>query len=205
MLAPELTMTASHELIISMFRFSFRSVKQDALDRARECDDEVISAAAHRMTLTIADSVTAVNTSGLPKGMETGDSGADASAAAFADGRPAVVYLDPMFPSQRKKSALVKKGMQMLQGLLEGDEVEEECEGRNRVDEGRKTDGSEDVAGRGTAKEEEEKRLFDVAMSLATRKVVVKRPVHGKSIVGHVAPSHAVVSKNGRFDVYVVE
>lgn len=102
--------------------------------------------------------------------------------------RPAVVYLDPMFP-HKKKSALVKKGMQMLQGLLQ-----EESSG----------DGDDDGVG-SDCRDEGERRLFDVAMRLATRKVVVKRPVHGAAIVRHVPPSHAVVSKNGRFDVYIVK
>lgn len=128
------------------------------------------------MSLTVADSTDVV---------------AEDRATEKGDGRerPAVVYLDPMFP-HKKKSALVKKGMQMLQGLL----LQEEGGGGD-------DDGDSDVVG---SRAGEERRLFDGAMRLATRKVVVKRPVHGAAIVGHVAPSHAVVSKNGRFDVYIV-
>lgn len=146
---------------------------QDALDRARVCDDDATSAAASRMSLTVADSTDFI---------------AEDRATEMGEGeeRPAVVYLDPMFP-HKKKSALVKKGMQMLQGLLQEES----------------SDGGDNGVG-SDCRDEEERRLFEVAMRLATRKVVVKRPVHGAAIVGHVAPSHAVVSKNGRFDVYIV-
>lgn len=141
---------------------------QDALDRARAGADETARSAASRMSLVLADSRSVVT--------ET------LSTSLQANGpRPAVVYLDPMFP-HRKKSALVKKGMQMLQNLLEDNQ-----------------DGNESDE---LARMEEECALFDAAMRLATRKVVVKRPVNGASIVKHVASTHAVVSKNGRFDVY---
>lgn len=156
---------------------------QDALERARAFGDGATSAAASRMSLTVADSTDVAVTD-----RTAGEEG-------IAACRPAVVYLDPMFP-HRKKSALVKKGMQMLQGLLE-----EESGGRGARHGG--NGGGGDGGGDGTTAEED-RRLFDVAMRLATRKVVVKRPVHGAAIVEHVAPSHAVVSKNGRFDVYVV-
>ncbi|CAM9737849.1 unnamed protein product, partial [Hapterophycus canaliculatus] len=184
----------------------------DALDRARVGDDETARMAASRMTLTVADS-----TEALAAGVaaESGRQEDPASAA-----RPDVVYLDPMFPQQTKgkkrtKSALAKKGMQMLQALLEEEGTGDES-GRMGLDDVRHHAGSESGAGDtdrpstgGEAERpgghlEEERRLFDVAMSLAKRKVVVKRPVHGAPIVRHVQPSHAVVSKNGRFDVYVV-
>ena len=148
------------------------------MERAKASEDLIASSAASRMNLTVADGI---------------DVATEAAAVAASGGGggaryrvPAVVYLDPMFP-QRKKTALVKKGMRMLQAL-----VEEEC---------KCSAGLEDEGGE-SAREEEERRLFDAAMRLATRKVVVKRPVHGPEIVDHVAPSHSVVSKNGRFDVY---
>ncbi|CAN0344775.1 unnamed protein product, partial [Ectocarpus sp. 8 AP-2014] len=150
---------------------------QNALDRARVGDDETARTAASRMSLTVADSTEVLATAVVE------------SSSAVGFSRPDVVYLDPMFPQQKKgkkkKSALVKKGMQMLQALLE---EEDGAEGEKRQQ------------GTGPG----ERRLFDIAMEFATRKVVVKRPVHGPSIVRHVQPSHAVVSKNGRFDVYVV-
>lgn len=189
------------------------------MDRARTGDDETARTAASRMSLTVAESTDFLATFGssLPATQAAAavDGGEEGAASAGAP-RPDVVYLDPMFPQPRKskkrKSALVKKGMQMLQALLEDTDVEE---GREEGEEG--LDGSlhgeggdagdKREVGVGEGVEEvggEERRLFDVAMSLAARKVVVKRPVHGAAIVLHVKPSHAVVSKNGRFDVYVV-
>lgn len=160
---------------------------QDALDRARAFGDESTSEAASRMSLTVADSTSDVVVAARTSGE---------ASSATARRRPDVVYLDPMFPQRKKKSALVKKGMQMLQALLKEDES---------VGRGTPHDGSSRAeGGRDETRAEEERRLFEVAMHLATRKVVVKRPVHGASIVQHMAPSHAVVSKNGRFDVYAV-
>jgi len=66
---------------------------RDALTRALEIPE--LSAAASRMELTEADSLTA-----LPR-LET---------------RPDVVYLDPMFP-EKAKSALAKKKFQLLHQL----------------------------------------------------------------------------------------
>lgn len=189
---------------------------QDALDRARVGDDETARSAASRMSLTVADS-----TDALAAGIAAQDGRGGGSAGDDDDAGPDVVYLDPMFPQQtegkkKTKSALAKKGMQMLQALLEGEGTEDESGGIGLEDAGGHHEGSErgaDDAGRpstGGGAEgpgghaEEERKLFDVAMSLATRKVVVKRPVHGTPIAQHVQPSHAVVSKNGRFDVYVV-
>lgn len=172
------------------------------------------------MSITVAESTHLLATlafgSSLP-GATTADAaiGGEEGASAGAP-RPDVVYLDPMFPrpreSKKRKSALVKKGMQMLQALLEEKDVEE---GRGEGQEGLDGILHSDVGdvsdrrevGVGEGVEEvggEERRLFDVAMRVATRKVVVKRPVHGATIVQHVKPSHAVVSKNGRFDVYIV-
>lgn len=197
---------------------------QDALDRARIGDDEIARTAASRMSLMVADSTEVLEKIGLP----SVDSLGGRKPGAVFSARPDVVYLDPMFSQRkggkRKKSALVKKGMQMLQALLEVVEKDEEGEtendeesGPDRQDQGlvgaSRDVGFEEghvdvVGGAGSSREgvraEEERKLFNIAMSVATRKVVVKRPVHGETIVRHVKPSHAVVSKNGRFDVYVV-
>ena len=56
------------------------------------------------------------------------------------------VYLDPMFPPKRKKSALPQGSIQMLQHLV------------------------------GYDKKEQVDKLFDAAMQVATKRVVVKRP-----------------------------
>ncbi|CAN0164614.1 unnamed protein product, partial [Ectocarpus sp. 13 AM-2016] len=182
---------------------------QDALDRARVGDDETTRTAASRMSLTVADSTEVLATAAVGSSSSSSSSASVASAS-----RPDVVYLDPMFPQQKKgkktKSALVKKGMQMLQALLEEEDGAEGEKRQQGIEPGGHTPdgtGGGDVAGEGEAgaveRQEEERRLFDIAMKFATRKVVVKRPVHGPSLVRHVQPSHAVVSKNGRFDVYV--
>lgn len=174
------------------------------------------------MSLTVADSTEALAKIGQVSAVDSACDGGEPGAVVTAT-RPDVVYLDPMFPQRKrgkkKKSALVKKGMQMLQALLEEveDEDEEgEEEGKEVGERGRRRQGLArmprgDGGGGGGGKDcredvaaDEERRLFDLAMSVATRKVVVKRPVHGEAIVQHVKPSHAVVSKNGRFDVYVV-
>lgn len=217
-----------------MFRVAHLVTKwknaQDALGRARVGDDEIARTAASRMSLTVADSTEEVLAKVGALSPETsaggGGGGGGKEGAAVAAARPDVVYLDPMFPQQKKgrnkkKSALVKKGMQMLQALLEeaveGEEEREEEEeeererGRPRLglasmprhEDGGGGGGEDSREGVGVGADEE-RRLFDVAMSVATRKVVVKRPVRGETIVRHVKPSHAVVSKNGRFDVYVV-
>lgn len=178
------------------------------MDRARASDDETARTAVSRMSLTVAESTDFLATVGSPlpaaepPAMVGGEEGTSVGVA-----RPDVVYLDPMFPqsrnSKKRKSALVKKGMQMLQVLLEDVDVEEGKEGEEGLDFTLHGNGG-DVRRREARGGEEERRLFDVAVSLAARKVVVKRPVHGAAIVQHVKPSHAVVSKNGRFDVYVV-
>lgn len=181
---------------------------QDGLDRALAGDDETARTAASRMSLSVAESTDFLATFGssLPATQAVAEAGEKEGANGnVSAARPDVVYLDPMFPqprgSKKRKSALVKKGMQMLQALLEEVEAEEGRKGgQERLDDVLHGDvGDPREAGEG-----EERRLFDVAMSLAARKVVVKRPVHGEAIVQHVRPSHAVVSKNGRFDVYVV-
>lgn len=64
---------------------------QDALERAKHVIPDVIA----RMTLIHANSLTWLKTAENPQ----------------------IIYLDPMFP-ERKKSALVKKDMAMLQQLL---------------------------------------------------------------------------------------
>lgn len=71
---------------------------EDALQRAKQSSED---SPCHRMTLIHADALT-----WLPEN---------------TDKKPDVIYLDPMFP-QRKKSAAVKKDMQILNNLLGHDE-----------------------------------------------------------------------------------
>jgi 16S rRNA (guanine1516-N2)-methyltransferase len=63
-----------------------------------------------------------------------------------------VVYLDPMFPPKRKKSALPPGHIQLLQSLV------------------------------GDVNNEETDNLFQAALNAATRRVVVKRPNHAPTM-----------------------
>jgi len=85
--------------------------------------------------------------------------------------RPEVIYIDPMYP-ERKKSALVKKDMQILQHLLGEDENAEP--------------------------------LLKTALECAGKRVVVKRPIHAKT-VSDTLPSTSISSKKTRYDVYLVK
>jgi 16S rRNA (guanine1516-N2)-methyltransferase len=80
-----------------------------------------------------------------------------------------VVYLDPMFPPKRKKSALPPGHIQLLQSLV-------------------------------VAKDAEADRLFQVALKVATRRVVVKRPSHAP----HMAMNPVAIHKGKlvRYEVY---
>ena len=78
---------------------------EDGLQRAAQSDDVRVRNAVARMRLLLADS----NCIDL---------------AALGDA-PDVIYLDPMFPERRKKSAKVKKNMFMLQQLLDHEPAEE--------------------------------------------------------------------------------
>lgn len=87
-----------------------------------------------------------------------------------------VIYLDPMYP-ERKKSAAVKKEMQALHQLLGPD-----------------TDSDALLAS-----------ACNAAQSLATKRIVVKRPGWAEALPGfagwQVANSHS--SENTRYDVYL--
>lgn len=80
-----------------------------------------------------------------------------------------VVYLDPMFPA-RRKSALVKKELQLLQLLARSDSASEQ--------------------------------LLKAALQVATRRVVVKRPMKAPFLTD-CSPSHSLSGKTVRFDVYL--
>eukprot|EP00551_Chaetoceros_affinis_P007702 CAMPEP_0203667820 /NCGR_PEP_ID=MMETSP0090-20130426/4573_1 /ASSEMBLY_ACC=CAM_ASM_001088 /TAXON_ID=426623 /ORGANISM="Chaetoceros affinis, Strain CCMP159" /LENGTH=452 /DNA_ID=CAMNT_0050532089 /DNA_START=80 /DNA_END=1438 /DNA_ORIENTATION=+ len=103
--------------------------------------------------------------------------------------RPDVCYLDPMFPPRTKSSA-VKKNMQILHGLFQNQNSDEEFE---RI--------------------EEEQALLEEALMLAKKRVVVKRPVtapplgtqKGAQIIGVKMPSYELKGSVNRFDVYVLQ
>lgn len=84
---------------------------------------------------------------------------------------PDVIYLDPMYPD-RKKSASVKKNMQILQSLLGKDEDTEE--------------------------------LLNIALKVAKKRVVVKRP-KGADNLSIVKPTYQVSSKKTRYDIYIIQ
>ena len=87
---------------------------------------------------------------------------------------PDVIYIDPMYP-ERKKSALVKKDMQILQKLLQNEA---------------------DAA-------TNEKELLENALDCADRRVVVKRPLQAPTL-NERKPSTTVSSKKTRYDIYVL-
>ncbi|MEI6543453.1 MAG: class I SAM-dependent methyltransferase [Methylococcales bacterium] len=82
---------------------------------------------------------------------------------------PDCIYLDPMFPPKRKKSALAKKSMVVLRDLL-GDDQDRE-------------------------------QLFEVALKVSGKRVVVKSPDYAEPLGGK--PSESYQGKLLRFDVYL--
>lgn len=91
-----------------------------------------------------------------------------------------LVYLDPMFPV-RKKSAAVKKNMQILHALL----------------------GSQEIVNNEQARLAQEAVLLQRALDLARQRVVVKRPIHAPSLGGDNTPSYQVRGSINRWDVYI--
>ncbi len=105
------------------------------------------------------------------------------------------LYLDPMFPPQKKKSSAVKKDMSILRSLL----------------------GTADMSNIDTSAEhhrmKEERDLLIAACNLARRSVVVKRPI-GSLPLGHlitndmdqsvITPSYDVRGSLNHWDVYVL-
>jgi len=84
--------------------------------------------------------------------------------------KPECIFIDPMFPPKRKKSALAKKSMTILRELLGDDEDKEQ--------------------------------LFEVALQMARKRVVVKTPNHAEPIAGK--PSESFTGKLLRYDVYLI-
>ena len=93
--------------------------------------------------------------------------------------KPDVIYMDPMYP-ERKKSAAVKKNMQMLQKLI--------------GDHGHKDNHD---------KSNDETELFNCALNNVIKRVVVKRP-KGAPTLTDKKPTTSIESKITRYDVYVV-
>lgn len=96
---------------------------------------------------------------------------------------PDIIYLDPMFPI-RKKSASVKKNMQILHSLLETQNVTQTNEEKFR--------------------NEEESILLRRAFQLARNRVVVKRPLHAPPLIEapDLKPAFQILGSINRWDVY---
>ena len=97
--------------------------------------------------------------------------------------RPDICYLDPMFPP-RTKSALVKKNMVLLHGLLETQSDEDTEQRLNK-----------------------EAELLNAALGAARTKVVVKRPIQAPPLGGDLVerkPSNVIKGSVNRWDVYVL-
>jgi 16S rRNA (guanine1516-N2)-methyltransferase len=87
---------------------------------------------------------------------------------------PDIVYLDPLFP-KRSKTAKVKKKMQLIRLILEASPCEQ-----HYSDAG----------------------LLELAMKRAKNRVVIKRPRKAQPFAD-TNPSHQIVGKTSRFDVYL--
>jgi 16S rRNA (guanine1516-N2)-methyltransferase len=100
------------------------------------------------------------------------------------ENRPEIVYLDPMFP-MRKKSSLVKKEMQWLKAIHDEPNPTEQTNADN--------------AYLVTCEE----ALFELALKTATKRVIVKRPLHAPTLVQTPAPTFSKLFQSARFDVYL--
>ena len=147
-LGEDALLLAAAGFAVTMFErdHTIAALLRDAMLRAREVPQ--LANAVGRMKLIVGDSVRGLRELGYV---------------------PDVVLLDPMFPA-RKKSAAVKKKLQLIQQL------ERPCEN--------------------------EEELLRAALDVHPRKVVVKRPAKGPNLA-NARPSHAIVGKAVRYDVYV--
>ena len=139
---------------------------------------------------------------------------------------PDICYLDPMFPPRKKnKRSAVKKDMAMLHLLrLDDDDYDDEVV---VVDEECDTNNDNNVDGRRSRRRvviDDERELLLTAMNVATRRVVVKRPIGalplglssssstiiqqmniGDDCIAVVPrPTYDVRGSTNRFDVYVI-
>jgi hypothetical protein len=156
-------------------------------------------------------------------GSGSDDENKDGLDSVFMEGgvaKPDVIYLDPMFPS-RRKSALVKGNMQLLQKLLHTQVPKKRKVNQNQrgydddtnemktefkklisidVNDSTKEDDSNKVDSGSDS--DEDGQLLKHACEFASRRVVVKRPIHGPPL-GDNKPSHSIKGSVSRFDVYL--
>ena len=119
-----------------------------------------------------------------------------------------VVYLDPMFPGGKRKSALPKRRMQFLRQYLDSQPL---LGGRALNDaavlsfEAPHTMRLSDIGGGNkeqTQVESEVEKLIELARTVA-RKVVLKRADDGPVVLKEHISSHVSSSKIVRYDVYM--
>lgn len=132
--------------MLALMGYSVTSIEQspilsillrDGLHRAQQ-NQELSEALGNRLAFYEANSIDALNNIGSPD----------------------VVYLDPMFPPKRKKSALPSGNIQMLQKIV------------------------------GYDNQEQAQLLFNSAMNVATNRVVVKRPNYAETFGNNPAAIH---------------
>jgi hypothetical protein len=97
---------------------------------------------------------------------------------------PDIIYLDPMFPT-RKKSASVKKNMQILHSLLQesqGTSSNTDDTNDNSFENDSCDDEIDIKPTTASTKDEAESMLLQMAYNVARYRVIVKRPIHAPSI-----------------------
>ena len=152
---------------------------------------------------------------------------------------PDICYLDPMFPPRKKKSSAVKKDMAMLHSLLGTADAkpndkhhDQDSDAALASAEPSPLSPSTIIASEATTRMKEEQDLLLAAYNVATRRVVVKRPIGAQPLgcflpgssdgdeevdrennndredIGHNVdfpkPSYDVRGSVNRFDVYVI-
>ena len=98
---------AGFEVTLFEYDAVIAALLEDALERARKSNSELLKKAAEHMQLVNGDSIEEMKKTG---------SSLNAEGAENTYARPEVILLDPMFPA-REKSALIKKKFQLLQRL----------------------------------------------------------------------------------------
>lgn len=92
--------------------------------------------------------------------------------------RPDIVYLDPMFP-EKQKTSIAKKEMQWLQQI--------HAHSSTMFPE---------------YKVSEPEHVFECALKVAKKRVIIKRPLRAPRLVESPVPSYSKQFQSARFDVY---